>query len=80
MRTWIPRAPRCLRWQFEIPSGPAAGEFLRLREIWSICERFASFLKWGVLLSCYYFPVFWCMCKVAYVGVVVNEYIGLLFV
>ena len=34
MRAWIPRGPRCL---FEIPSGPAAGEFLRLQVMWFAC-------------------------------------------
>ena len=46
----------------------------------SVCERFVGVAKCRVLLSCYDFPVFWCMWKVAYVGVVVDEYVGLLFV
>ena len=36
----------------------------------SVCERFVGVAKCGVLLLCYDFPVFWCMWKVVYAGVV----------
>ena len=46
----------------------------------SVYQRFVGVVKLGVLLSCYDFPVFCCLWKMAYVGVLVDEYVGLLFV
>ena len=45
--------------------------------MWFVCLFVSYFV---ILFSCYDFPVFCCIWKVAYVGVVFDEYVGLLLV